>query len=185
MRSTSPSWTERTRAAAALALVGALAACSTTAERPRGAQVGKPAPEYSAVTLAGDSASLAGMRGKVVLLNIWATWCAPCRQEIPVLEALHGRHRAEGLEVVGVSVDAAGEEQKVRDFAKEWAMSYPLWHDPEERVSTLYLAVGVPASYLIDREGILRWKHIGPVRADDPTLTSALRAALDAKPSGD
>ncbi len=97
-----------------------------------------------------------------------------------MLQALHERHAADGLEIVGVSVDASGEEQKVRDFAAEYAMTYPLWHDPDERVSTLFLAIGVPASYLIDREGILRWKHIGPVRADDPALGGALRAALAA-----
>ncbi|HEU4564655.1 MAG TPA: TlpA disulfide reductase family protein [Gemmatimonadaceae bacterium] len=163
---------------AAIAL--ALPACARSADRDTPAQVavGAPVPEYEAVTLAGDSVSLAGQHGKVVLLNIWATWCHPCRQEIPVLQRLHEANAARGLEVVGVSVDAAGDERKIRDFAREFAFTYPIWLDPAERVSTIFLAPGVPASYLIGRDGTLRWRHVGPVREGDPGLAAALEKAL-------
>ena len=122
--------------------------------------------------------SLAEFRGKVVLLNIWATWCHPCRKEIPVLEQLHRDHAARGFEVIGVSVDAAGEEAKVAAFAREMGMTYPLWHDPDERVSSTFLAVGVPATYLIDRKGTLRWRKIGPIAENDSTLRLAIDAAV-------
>jgi thiol-disulfide isomerase/thioredoxin len=109
---------------------------------------------------------------------VWATWCAPCREEIPYLQSLYDRHAGEGLEIVGVSVDATGSEGSIKEFKRDFRMTYPIWLDPDERVQTLYLALGVPASYLIDRDGILRWKHLGTVRASDTTFTRALGAAL-------
>jgi thiol-disulfide isomerase/thioredoxin len=114
----------------------------------------------------------------VVLLNIWATWCKPCREEIPALETLHKRHTTAGLRIVGVSIDSPGEEGRIASYAQELGATYPLWHDPDNRVSTTFLAIGVPASYLIGRDGTLRWRHVGPVTANDPSLTAALTAAL-------
>jgi cytochrome c-type biogenesis protein len=141
-------------------------------------EIGKPAPEYRAISLTGDSVSLARSRGRVVLLNVWATWCHPCRDEIPVLQALHERYASRGLELVGVSVDARGEEDTIRQFADDFRMTYPLWLDPDERVQSTFLAVGVPATFLIDRGGVLRWRHVGPVQAADSTLIRALERAL-------
>jgi cytochrome c-type biogenesis protein len=161
-----------------------LAACEGEADAGRAAArvrpvaVGAPVPPYAAVTLDGDTVSLEGRRGRVVLLNIWATWCHPCREEIPVLQRLHEAHASRGFEVVGVSVDAAGEEGKIRAFAGEFGMTYPIWHDPDERVSTLFLAPGVPATYLVGRDGTLRWRHVGPVKEGDPGLRAALGGAL-------
>lgn len=141
--------------------------------------VGESAPRYAATTLAGDSASTSALEGKVVLLNVWATWCAPCRAEIPYLQSLYERHRGDGLEIVGVSVDARGQDSAIREFAKEFRMTYPIWRDPDERVQSLYLALGVPASYLIDRAGVLRWRRLGTIHAGDTTLTRALADALE------
>jgi cytochrome c-type biogenesis protein len=140
--------------------------------------VGAPAPVYAASTVEGTPASLADLRGQVVLLNIWATWCKPCRQEMPALDTLQRRHGASGLTVIGVSIDEPGARDRIAPFARELGASYTLWHDPADRVSSTFLAVGVPASYLIDRDGTLRWRHVGPVTADDPALTAALREAL-------
>ncbi len=156
-----------------------LAACDTGGERRlHPMAIGAPAPQYAAVTLDGDSTSLAARRGKVVLLNIWATWCHPCREELPVLQRLHESTAARGLELIGVSVDAAGESAKVRQFATEFGLTYQIWLDPSERVSTVFLAPGVPASYLIGRDGTLRWRHVGPLKDGDPVLAAALEAAL-------
>ncbi len=152
-------------------------------DAPRAATIGAVAPDYAAQQLDGTPVSLDSRRGEVVLLNIWATWCKPCRQEIPALETLHQRHRDEGLEIIGVSIDQPGMADRIDSFAEELGASYTLWHDPDDRISTMFMAIGVPASYLIDREGILRWRHVGPVTADDSTLNAALRAALSAEPS--
>ena len=144
-------------------------------------EIGHPAPRYAATTLAGDSAFTAGLAGKVVLLNIWATWCAPCRAEIPYLQSVYDKHKADGLEIVGVSVDARGQDEAIRAFAQEFRMTYPIWRDPDERIQSLYLALGVPSTYLIDRKGILRWRRLGTIRVSDTTLTRALADALASK----
>jgi peroxiredoxin len=155
-----------------------LAACEGERGPAPALAVGKPAPSYAATTLTGDTVALADLRGKVVLLNVWATWCHPCRTEIPALQRLHERNRERGLEVVGVSVDARGEDAAVRAFAGEFGMTFPIWRDPSERVSTMFQAIGVPSTYLIGRDGTLRWRHLGPVRENDRALRQALDRAL-------
>lgn len=162
-------------------LLAGFAACGGEGPRAGGApQVGKPVPEYAAVSLGGDSVSLSALRGKVVLLNVWATWCHPCREEIPALQALYRTHSARGLEVVGVSVDEGDAQDDVRGFAKEYGMTYPVWLDPDERVSSTFRTIGVPSTFLIGRDGTILWKHLGPVRVDDPALGRALEEALRA-----
>lgn len=147
---------------------------------PARVDVGLPVPAYHAVTIAGDSTSLAAQQGKVVLLNVWATWCHPCRDEIPELQSMFDRYRDRGFEIVGVSVDADGNDAAIRQFIREFRMTYPVWHDPDERVSTQFLIFGVPATFLIDRKGILRWKKTGPIQPGDTTLTRAIEQALAA-----
>ena len=151
--------------------------CGRRESQPR-VEIGQPAPRYAATTLAGDSVSTGALAGKVVLLNVWATWCAPCRAEIPYLQSLYEQHRAGGLEIIGVSVDARGQDEAIRVFAQEFRVTYPIWRDPDERVQSLYMALGVPSSYLIDRTGTLRWRRLGTIRESDTTFTRALTAAL-------
>lgn len=141
-------------------------------------EIGARAPSYSTRSLNGDSVSLAGQRGKVVLLNIWATWCHPCRTEIPELRQIHARYKGRGLELIGVSVDSDGTDDAVRSFMADFEMTFPVWRDPEERISNRFLAVGVPATFLIDREGILRWRKTGPIAPGDTSLTAAIEMAL-------
>lgn len=153
----------------------AVAACESD---ERMAAVGRPAPDYSAVSIDGDSVSLAAHRGQVVLLNVWATWCHPCRDELPVLQKLHEKYASQGLNLVGVSVDASGKEGRVREFARSFGITYPIWLDPDEGVAHTFLAVGVPATFLIGRDGTLLWRHVGPIRENDPRLMPVLVAAL-------
>lgn len=163
------------------AVLGAACAGGEKEGRPSAAErveVGAPAPAYATLALNGDSVSLATLRGKVVLVNIWATWCHPCRAEIPELRALHERYKDRGFELVGVSVDADGTDDAIKQFMAEFRMTYPVWRDPDERVSAKFLTIGVPATYLIDREGILRWRKTGPIAPNDSTLAAALERAL-------
>lgn len=155
-----------------------LGACVPSSEGPARVEVGLPAPAYVSQTLSGDSVSLASLRDKVVLLNVWATWCHPCRTEIPELRDIHARYKDRGLELVGVSVDAEGNDEGIREFMKEFEMNYPVWRDPSERVSTQFLVIGVPATFLIDRQGILRWRKTGPIAPNDTSLTGAIERAL-------
>ena len=155
--------------------------CGRRESQPR-VEIGQPAPRYAATTLAGDSVSTGALAGKVVLLNVWATWCAPCRAEIPYLQSLYEQHRAGGLEIVGVSVDARGQDEAIREFAQDFRVTAALGREPDERVQSLYMALGVPSSYLIDRAGILRWRRLGTIRESDTTLAHALSKALLAAP---
>ena len=152
-----------------------------TDEKAAGAgrvEVGAPAPAYATVSLEGDSVSLAQQKGKVVLLNIWATWCHPCRDEIPELRAIHARYRDRGLELIGVSVDTDGTDDTIRNFMQDFQMTFPIWRDPEERISTQFLTIGVPATFLIDRAGILRWRKTGPIAPNDTSLTAAIERTV-------
>jgi peroxiredoxin len=145
---------------------------------PAPVEVGAPAPSYRAVSASGDSVSLDELRGRPVLLNVWATWCHPCRDEIPELQRLHERYRGRGLELVGVSVDAAGDDDAVGAFARRYGMTYAVWRDPDEIVSATFLVVGVPATFLIDRRGVVRWKKTGPIARGDTTLVAQIERAL-------
>ena len=165
--------------AAAMAAIGCASRDKSAAPAGDGrVEIGAPAPAYATVSLDGDSVSLAGQKGKVVLLNIWATWCHPCRTEIPELRALHARYRDRGLELIGVSVDTDGTDDAIRSFMKDFQMSFPIWRDPDERISTTFLAIGVPATFLIDKDGILRWRKTGPIAPHDTSLSAAIERTL-------
>lgn len=169
------------RGAWIVALVATIA-CSGERRVPQAVALGQPAPVYSALSIRGDRVTTAALHGRVVLLNVWATWCAPCRDEIPFLQQLHQVRAKDGLELVGVSIDAEGEDSNVTDFAREIGMTYTVWRDPDQRILSEYMAIGVPASYLIDRRGVLRWKHVGIVRATDATFMASLDSALAESP---
>ena len=163
----------------AVGILGVMvAAVACTSDGSGNVEVGKPAPAYRSVSLDGDSVSLVAQRGKVVLLNVWATWCHPCRDEIPELLVLHDRYKSRGFELVGVSIDANGSDAAIRAFMTDFKMSYPIWRDPDERVSAQFLVVGVPATFLIDRDGILQWRKTGPIQPGDSSLTAAIESAL-------
>lgn len=135
-------------------------------------------PEYGAVTLAGDTVALADLHGDVVLLNVWATWCAPCREEIPVLQEIHEQRAHEGVRVIGVSVDDATARGHIRRFAAEIGMTYDIWLDPGEHVSSAFLLHGIPSTILFDRLGRERWRKVGPIEPADPALALALEEVL-------
>ncbi|MEW5918426.1 MAG: TlpA disulfide reductase family protein [Gemmatimonadota bacterium] len=158
-------------------MVLAAGACGRR-DRPGQIEVGLPVPNYHAVTLGGEAASLADLRGRVVLLNGWATWCIPCQREVPALEKLYSERRAEGLEIIGVSMDVSGTDDRVRQFMEAYGMTYPVWRDPDDIFSGVFRAFGLPASYLIGRDGILRWMHVGELNPDAPAFRSALNDAL-------
>ncbi len=166
------------------ALCSASTSCNPTAGESGGGppgpvEIGLPVPPYRTVALTGDTVSLAAERGKVVLLNVWATWCHPCRDEIPELQKLHEQYGKQGLELVGVSVDVDGSDDTIREFMSEFRMTYPIWRDPAERISAQFLVVGVPTTFLIDRRGVLRWRKTGPIPVGDTTLTRAIERALE------
>jgi cytochrome c biogenesis protein CcmG, thiol:disulfide interchange protein DsbE len=144
---------------------------------PAVATVGNLMPDYKASLLDGSEFDVANERGNVVFLNLWATWCGPCRYEIPELEKLHVDHAAKKFKVVGVSVDEGG-EQLVRDFVKEQEMTYPVALDPQGRLAEMLETTILPTSIIVDRQGKVVWKHFGVVTISDPEMMRALEAAL-------
>jgi cytochrome c biogenesis protein CcmG/thiol:disulfide interchange protein DsbE len=154
-----------------------LAACG---DAPAGGpvKVGHEAPAYAAETLDGERTGLVQLRGKPVLLNVWATWCHPCRQEIPALEQLHRTYAARGLQVIGVSIDAGDQQQAIREFLAEYGASYPIWLDPDSEVTAAFSTMGVPNTFLIGPDGQVLWKHVGPVTADNAELRRLIERSL-------
>ena len=139
---------------------------------------GDPVPDVQAVTLDGDAMALSDLRGQVVLVNLWATWCAPCRFETPFLQSLYDEYRERGFEIVGISVDDAGFEDVVREFTGEYGVTYTILHDPEMRSMDAFHAIGLPATYLVGRDGTIRFVRVGPVSEEDREFFDVLEAAL-------
>lgn len=142
------------------------------------AEVGATMPPYQATFLDGKPFDLAAERGKnVVLLNVWATWCGPCRFEIPQLEAMHKKYAPRGFEVVGVSIDEEG-AGAVTAFVKDQPIGYPVAVDPSEKIANVLQTTQLPTSVLIDRGGKIVWRRIGALQGPDPSLDAALEKAL-------
>jgi cytochrome c biogenesis protein CcmG/thiol:disulfide interchange protein DsbE len=128
-------------------------------------KIGDRAPEFAAVSLS-DSVTkgVDDYKGDVVLLNIWATWCGPCRIEMPSMERLERELGPKGLKIVAISVDVSGSEQRIRDFANELGLTFELLHDAPGVIQRDYQTTGVPETFIIGRDGRVRKRIIG---ADD------------------
>ena len=125
---------------------------------------GGPAPDFTLSTLDGDSLRLSALRGQVVVLNFWASWCIPCLQEHPLLVAADERWRDQGVRIVGVVYQDT--PTNARDWLRERGGTWRHVLDPRSRLSIEYGLFGVPETYFIDRRGIIAYKHIGPLSAD-------------------
>jgi len=141
--------------------------------------VGSTMPAYKAELLDGQPFDIAAERGNVVFLNLWATWCMPCRAEIPELEKLHTEYAAQGFKVVGVSLDESGKES-VQKFVTDNSMTYPIALDPEGKLANVFQTTVIPTSVLIDRTGKIVWKRYGLISVDEE-LMSVLKTALAQK----
>ncbi len=121
----------------------------------------KPLPDLILTSVAGEKWSLHERRGRVVLLNFWATWCAPCRAEVPYLVSLSNKYKARGLEIVGINIDSENIEQ-INNFIKEFKMDYPVLLTVPG--STLSQQKAVPLSLLINEKGVLAKKYVGAIK---------------------
>ena len=147
-----------------------------TASRNRGTF---PAPDFVARDLEGRSHRLSDLRGKVVFLNLWATWCAPCREEMPSMELLQRDMGGEDFVILAVSEDAAGAEA-VKPFVAEFGFTFPILLSPNGEVGRKFGITGYPETYIIDRSGRVAWHYVGPLNWADTRVRAMLRSFVDA-----
>lgn len=139
--------------------------------------VGKPAPDFDLPDLDDNQIRLSDFRGKVVFLNFWATWCKPCREEMPSMEVLYKNFEGDGLVVLAVSIDRVTTKQDIPPFVKSLNLTFPVLIDSWGQTDKRYKLMGVPETYIIDRHGVLREKVIGPrdwTRLDNLQVVSGL-----------
>lgn len=143
-------------------------------------RIGNAAPNFSANPMAQGSAAkgVADYRGDVVLLNIWATWCGPCRIEMPSMQRLEEQLGPKGLRIVAVSVDVAGMEDAIKAFTEEMKLSFEILHNPAGDIQRSYQTTGVPETFIIGRDGRLRRRVIGADNWDSPANVAYLERLL-------
>jgi cytochrome c biogenesis protein CcmG/thiol:disulfide interchange protein DsbE len=132
--------------------------------------VGSKAPDFRAATVEGPpiTKTIADYKGEVVLLNVWATWCLPCRTEMPSIQALHDRFGARGLKVVAVSIDNSGFADEIRKFRDQYGLTFEILHDASGNIKRDYHTTGVPETFVIGRDGVIRKKVIAAADWDSP-----------------
>jgi len=141
-------------------------------------EVGSSAPPFTATDLkTGRPVTLADFKGQVVLLNIWATWCEPCKIEMPSLEQLEKEIGPQGLKIVSVSIDEGGADV-VRQFARDYGLTFQILHDPGGRIERIYQTTGVPESFVINRQGRIVKKVIGAADWDATINKDLVRRLL-------
>lgn len=126
--------------------------------------VNYPAPELSLQNVNGKSESLIDYRDQVVLVNNWATWCPPCKAEIPTLQAYYETHTLDGFVIIGI--DAGEPQSEVLKFAQEHNMTYPVWFDLENAAMNAFKNQSLPSSFVIDRKGIVRFAWVGEISGE-------------------
>jgi cytochrome c biogenesis protein CcmG, thiol:disulfide interchange protein DsbE len=172
----------------AIAAVAAVVAAAWIGrERYRPVLAGAAAPEFTVTDLSGEEVSLSDYRGRVVLLNIWATWCVPCRSEMPSMQRLYEAIGHDDFEILAVSVDAPLGQRDASGnfggdlsaFAKEFGLTFPILHDPSGRIQRTYQTTGVPESFVIARDGIIYRKVAGETAWDLPVNQELVRRLLE------
>lgn len=140
--------------------------------------IGTPAAEFKLIDLEGKWLSLTDYKGKVVLLNFWATWCGPCRVEMPSMEVLYNDLKEQGFEILAISSDHQG-SIITRPFVEAKALTFPILHDADYRVSGTYGIRTLPMSYLIDRQGTLRHRVFGARDWNSPEARELIQELLE------
>jgi peroxiredoxin len=154
--------------AAGLAAAAPLPAASVTP--------GAPAAAFQLPAAVGDPVSLADLKGQVVLINFWASWCGPCRQEMPILDQLYKKYRAAGFTLLGVNVEPKSGDALA--FLKATPVSFPVLFDTQSKVSTLYEVSGMPSTVIVDRKGNVRYVHHGYKPGDEGEYLDQIRSLM-------
>jgi thiol-disulfide isomerase/thioredoxin len=160
--------------------LAALAALLLAAAWPAAATDGAvPAPQFSLESRAGGQVSLADLKGQVVMINFWASWCGPCRQEFPALDQIYGKYKPMGFTLVAINVES--EKADAEKFLGATPVSFPILFDPDNTVSGKYGVSAMPTTVLVDRQGRVRWQHRAYKPGDEAKYIEQIRAALREK----
>jgi thiol-disulfide isomerase/thioredoxin len=135
-----------------------------------------PAPAFELQSMAGKAVNLSQFKGQVVMINFWASWCGPCRQEMPILEKLYGKYKPMGFTMVGVNVEP--DSKLAAEWLKATPVTFPILFDTKSEVSKLYQVQGMPNTVIIDRKGNLRWLHRGYKPGDENEYLDQIRALV-------
>ncbi|MGQ0430090.1 MAG: TlpA disulfide reductase family protein [Gammaproteobacteria bacterium] len=138
------------------------------------------APEFRLANRAGGQVTLSSLRGQVVMINFWASWCGPCRQEFPALDQIYRKYKPMGFTLVGINVES--EKSDAERFLGQRPVSFPILFDPKNEVSGDYGVRAMPTTVLVDRRGRLRWTHMAYKPGDEAKYIEQVRAALREKP---
>lgn len=137
---------------------------------------GQKAPDFVLKSATGENLRLREYRGDVVMINFWATWCGPCRQEMPLLDELYGRYRRVGFRLLGVNID--DDSRRAMAMADELGVTFPVLFDEDKQVSKLYQVEAMPMTLLLDREGTVRHVHHGYKPGYEQKYLNEIRALL-------
>jgi peroxiredoxin len=160
-----------------LPCVVALLAGAAGCRRGGGELVGQTAPEFSLADLKGNAVRLANLKGKVVFVNVWATWCEPCRQEMPAMQSLYTALAGPDFEMLAVSSDQSKREV-IEQFVQTNRLTFPVLLDPDLQVADRYRVTGYPETFVIDRNGMVVAHEIGPRHWDAPDAVAAFRTLM-------
>lgn len=138
-----------------------------------------PAPQFSLASRAGGQVSLADLKGQVVMINFWASWCGPCRQEFPALDQIYAKYKPMGFTLVAINVES--EQADAEKFLSATPASFPILFDPDNTVSGKYGVSAMPTTVLVDRQGRVRWQHRAYKPGDEAKYIEQIRAALREK----
>ncbi len=134
------------------------------------------APDFTLKSRSGENVRLSDFRGQVVLLNFWASWCGPCRQEMPILNSIQKKYKALGFTVLGINVDA--KSKKAINYLKDTPVNFPVLYDPTSKVSELYNVSAMPSTAIIDKDGNVRFIHAGYKSGDEQKYKDKIKALV-------
>ena len=153
-----------------------MAAAALTVPALAADPTGAPAPQFTLTARSGANVSLAQYKGQVVMLNFWASWCGPCRQEMPLLESIYKQYHRMGFTLIGVNVEP--DSNAANQWLKETPVSFPILYDKESKVSQMYDVAGMPSTVIIDRAGKVRVLHRGYKPGDENGYLDSVRTLV-------
>jgi len=137
---------------------------------------GQPAPAFDLPSRDGKDVSLAQYKGDVVMINFWASWCGPCRQEMPLLEDIYKKYNKLGFTLIGVNVEP--DSKAADDWLKATPVTFPVGYDKDSKVSQMFKVSGMPTTVIIDRKGNLRYRHVSYKPGDEGEYLNTIRAMI-------